>query len=926
MKSHSFVSYKGGAGRTFVLVNVAEALIIQGCNVLLLDLDIEAPGVSSFSSRVGINPLFQPDNLYRLGEKEPLWSESRKPEPGEECPFPGLLDAIRPHSKTLGQALGQLNSHEDAQLPAVTIRRLQDMLDEVPVYECRTSAQHPLEGRLFLVPVGGRFKYTTPEEGSDYTPWVYTPEESEGGRASLVQLTANLLFHPKIPFFKELQFSLKERVEKYAAIDYMLVDERPGLEGRTLVDAQWTDGTVLVMGTSRGNMAGSLDEARLLGTIFHRAQKNNQEPHPIVGLVVSQFIEEGGNTTLNAWLHSANQAGLGEFIEQEHGASNKFLEKPEKSSDVYLRLLNLGRVPLHFKPESESRDNTQPDEKTALAQLWGRVVKESEQNRKLGILAQYLSVLTYSYEHRLHDEPVRLRQAAHGHADQLSNITLPESIAVLAGHLRMRNTLDSMNGDFTAKLWSAWLEWEEAEKVIQESTAGGESRGSWRSLWLHAEVIEKWEQDNRSDRLQEARELTDAAIEAQEKYVKDLPGRRDGKKWQGDFRLYWLRGRLGKELAKDPREDRNLTEDTHEDLDKALEILGREERDTKAAEKEGVALNEQIIVWSRMRILQDVMELHEWQGRWGEAWARMMETLQTVATGQYLPQLEKAEDLLTRWRQAEPNAVTDAYGELVSEVRGHLRAPTQRSSLLLPFSRIAMSWYRITKAGHEERDSLPQELLNTLTEWELLAERRQVPAGDEDRAMAAALKGQVLMEIASSAKTHQQRERVSEAMERFDSAVLRGRDELAYYVYLTAARALDWRQRRNELLQKADSKKESPEQEGESRAERELVIRQRDAFYAFEQTAALFRNRECPDYYYESKQAEHLGNHPEAALQTLLSVFSPREPSDEKYFVFQDLQESVRGWVNKLGGITPSKEEQDKTNKLVEQLIPGGQS
>ncbi len=47
----TFYSFKGGVGRSLALINVAFGLIKRGRNVLVVDMDLEAPGISSFLSR-----------------------------------------------------------------------------------------------------------------------------------------------------------------------------------------------------------------------------------------------------------------------------------------------------------------------------------------------------------------------------------------------------------------------------------------------------------------------------------------------------------------------------------------------------------------------------------------------------------------------------------------------------------------------------------------------------------------------------------------------------------------------------------------------------------------------------------------------------------------------------------------------------------
>ena len=47
----TFYSYKGGTGRTMAMVNVAMELIAQGSSVLMVDFDLEAPGLDTFCKR-----------------------------------------------------------------------------------------------------------------------------------------------------------------------------------------------------------------------------------------------------------------------------------------------------------------------------------------------------------------------------------------------------------------------------------------------------------------------------------------------------------------------------------------------------------------------------------------------------------------------------------------------------------------------------------------------------------------------------------------------------------------------------------------------------------------------------------------------------------------------------------------------------------
>ena len=45
---YTFYSYKGGVGRSMALANVAELMRRRGLNVLIVDFDLEAPGLERF--------------------------------------------------------------------------------------------------------------------------------------------------------------------------------------------------------------------------------------------------------------------------------------------------------------------------------------------------------------------------------------------------------------------------------------------------------------------------------------------------------------------------------------------------------------------------------------------------------------------------------------------------------------------------------------------------------------------------------------------------------------------------------------------------------------------------------------------------------------------------------------------------------------
>ena len=73
-RTFTFYSYKGGVGRSMALLNVAYTLHSLGRHVLIVDLDLEAPGVSGFlrrSDELAEHPEDQPDVVDLLSDLMP---------------------------------------------------------------------------------------------------------------------------------------------------------------------------------------------------------------------------------------------------------------------------------------------------------------------------------------------------------------------------------------------------------------------------------------------------------------------------------------------------------------------------------------------------------------------------------------------------------------------------------------------------------------------------------------------------------------------------------------------------------------------------------------------------------------------------------------------------------------------------------------
>src|SRR5215213_1518035 len=65
-KIYTFYSYKGGVGRSMALANIAELLYQKGLSVLMVDFDLEAPGLEQYFYKAS-----EPEEEKRLRE---IWT------------------------------------------------------------------------------------------------------------------------------------------------------------------------------------------------------------------------------------------------------------------------------------------------------------------------------------------------------------------------------------------------------------------------------------------------------------------------------------------------------------------------------------------------------------------------------------------------------------------------------------------------------------------------------------------------------------------------------------------------------------------------------------------------------------------------------------------------------------------------------------
>lgn len=232
----TFYSYKGGVGRTMALVNTAAALAQQGLRVLLVDFDLEAPGMTHFFAR----------------------EVRRRPKQVHKDSLDLLLDAKR----SLAEA------DEQAMEPAYP-RSLAEYVIPLPLPKAwveKSPQGIPYRnGRMDLIPATLEPR-RSPENPEERKPPDYLER--------LQELDLGSLFLPGGPGHRfgdhvrsyfcgarfeapgDILFALRDSVQ--AAYDLVLIDSRTGLnEVAGFSIGTVTDALVICCGLNQQNIAGT---------------------------------------------------------------------------------------------------------------------------------------------------------------------------------------------------------------------------------------------------------------------------------------------------------------------------------------------------------------------------------------------------------------------------------------------------------------------------------------------------------------------------------------------------------------------------------------------------------------------------------------------------------------------------------------------
>jgi cellulose biosynthesis protein BcsQ len=239
----TFYSYKGGVGRTMTLVNTAHALARRGARVLMVDFDLEAPGMSHFFGKSGRS---RPRRATR-----------------------DALDLLLVAKRTLKE----IENGAHGLGPPLS---LDDYIVHIKVPpDGSASASRYFEGRIDLLPatLGPRSREPGPDgkPSTDYLdrieeldlPGIFSPE---GPGHRFGAHVGDYFRHVRFRARGDILFALRDHV--LGAYDFVLVDSRTGLnEISGLCVGPLCDSLVICTGLSRQSIDGTryfLEKAGLL--------------------------------------------------------------------------------------------------------------------------------------------------------------------------------------------------------------------------------------------------------------------------------------------------------------------------------------------------------------------------------------------------------------------------------------------------------------------------------------------------------------------------------------------------------------------------------------------------------------------------------------------------------------------------------------
>lgn len=270
----AFYSFKGGVGRSMAVLNLAYALVAKGRNVLVLDMDLEAPGLSGFMSRTKEIPNFARHDLVDLLR----WAKETAQRVSEDAPLdPSSLPPLSDYAiRVPPEKLASL-PHKYCELGRLHV---------IPIDETRNYYD-----RLSEVAVAGMDRDTLLRVGSLLRSWLKTR---------------------RIPLEVPDYYGPVPDEDRSAPYDYVLLDSRTGItEVGGLCIGPLSDQLVVLCGLNDQNVEGTRQFLTEVGVLKPPSDAASLLSKPT--LFVASPLPIGEMTTKNERIEQMRKAlGLNE--------------------------------------------------------------------------------------------------------------------------------------------------------------------------------------------------------------------------------------------------------------------------------------------------------------------------------------------------------------------------------------------------------------------------------------------------------------------------------------------------------------------------------------------------------------------------------------------------------------------------------------
>lgn len=263
----TFYSFKGGVGRSMALANVAELLCRYGLKVLIIDFDLEAPGLERFFD--------SPQATYK---------------PTDILNKRGLIDLLISYKKLY--SLPRFDLKEDVavdssthQTPPFPVEPLVNFI--TPIYEIGND-----DGKLYIIPAGQR-------AGDEFTRYAERVRSFDWDNF-YTEWNGEVFFE----WFRQ---------ETEAFADVVLIDSRTGItEMGGICTHYLADIVVMFVAPNQQNLSGTLNIAKSLSN--PELVKEGRKGRSLYLLPVPSRIENAEAESLDSFAIQFKQT-LGNFVE-----------------------------------------------------------------------------------------------------------------------------------------------------------------------------------------------------------------------------------------------------------------------------------------------------------------------------------------------------------------------------------------------------------------------------------------------------------------------------------------------------------------------------------------------------------------------------------------------------------------------------------